>query len=477
MRDTGVGIPADKQKLIFDAFSQADRSTSRRFGGTGLGLSISSQLVAMNGGRIWVESEVGKGSTFHFTVLFDLQKDSVHKAEALPSLGDMPVLIVDDNATNRRILQDMLAGWKVNTVAVASGAAGLEELARARAVGEPYRLILLDYMMPAMTGLEFAERVRSQPELAECEIIVLSSSRPADVANCCRQLRIARWLQKPVKQSDLLNALGSVFQPIPTETHADDHSITHRPDHIPAARVLLAEDGLVNQRVAVGFLEMRGHHVVVAATGKEALAALEKDTFDVVLMDVHMPEMDGIEATRAIRMREQTTGRRLPIIALTASAMKGDREVCLNAGMDGYLSKPFNAHDLFAAVEGTDAAAATSPPEPEVGNRTDVLDWESAQKRLRGRAAALAQTFLEECPELMKAMRVAISSGEAANLQRAAHTLKGAAEIFAAKLVVRAAWELERIAKDGLLEKAAASLATLDREVQRLVTALQALAK
>jgi two-component system sensor histidine kinase/response regulator len=482
VRDTGIGIPEDKQKLIFEAFSQADNSTSRRFGGTGLGLTISSQLVAMMGGRIWVESEAGKGSTFHFTATFELPTESVPKPETLPILGDKPVLVVDDNATNRRILQDLLAGWKIKTVMVESGATGLAELERGVVAREPFRLILTDYMMPKMTGLDFAERVRSRPDFKECEIIMLSSARPPDVVNRCRELKIARWLQKPVKQSDLLNALRTVFQPIATENFREDHGISRRPDHIPALRVLLAEDGVVNQRVAVGLLNLRGHSVVLANNGKEALSALEREPIDVVLMDVHMPELDGIEATRAIRAKEKSTARRLPIIALTASAMKGDRERCLAAGMDGYVSKPFNAQDLFDAVEGaatsTPAPAAESAAQPaataETGTLTEVIDWEIARKRLRGRVETIALTFLEECPKLMTDLRAALSSGEATHLRRAAHTLKGSADIFAAKRVVAAAWELECLARDGRMEKAEESLSALDDEVKRLMRALEA---
>jgi CheY-like chemotaxis protein len=486
VRDTGVGIAVEKQQVIFEEFSQADNSTSRRFGGTGLGLAISSQLVTMMEGRIWVESEVGKGSTFHFTAIFDLQKETTSKPEVLPILGDMPVMVVDDNATNRRILQDMLAGWKIRMVAVESGAAGLVELERAAQVGKPFGLILLDYMMPGMTGLEFAERVRARPEYCECAIIMLSSARPPDVINRCLQLDIGCWLQKPVKQSDLLNALRTVFQKIPADNLPQDQTISRRPDHVPALHILLAEDGVVNQQVAMGFLEMRGHQVVVASTGKEALAALEKQPFDVVLMDVHMPELDGIEAAMAIRAKEQTTGQHLPIIALTASAMKGDRERCLAAGMDGYVSKPFSAQELFEAVERRVTVALASntpglptPPKPSVAidskDLTDVLDWEAAKKRLHGRAESLAQIFLQEAPKLMTDIQAAIANGEADQLHRAAHTLKGSADIFAAKSVVQAAWEIECMGRDGQMEKAKAACEDLDRKIKQLMTALQKL--
>ncbi|HWY88079.1 MAG TPA: response regulator [Gemmataceae bacterium] len=482
VRDTGCGIPAEKQKLIFDAFGQADMSTSRRFGGTGLGLTISAQLVAMMGGKIWVESELGKGSAFHFTAVFARHQGAAPSQESAPSaVAEMPVLVVDDNATNRRILHDMLAGWNIKVLTVESGAAGLGELERAHGVGEPFRLILLDYMMPGMTGLEFAERVRDHPEFRECAIIMLSSAMPPDRANRCRQLEIACWLQKPVKQSDLLNAFHTVFQPVPAGPALQDASILGRPDQVPALRILLAEDGLVNQRVAVDLLELRGHQVVVANNGKQVLEALEQQVFDVVLMDVHMPELDGIETTHAIRAKEKATpGRHLAIIAVTASAMKGDRERCLAAGMDEYLTKPFSAHELYEKVEGTvgDFPAPTLPTEPKPSLEADmadlagILNWETARKRLRGRVAALAESFFQEAPRLMAEIHAAIAGGEGALLERAAHTLKGSAGIFAADSVVEAAWELECMGRDGRMEEAKEAGVDLDHKLELLIAAL-----
>ncbi len=490
VRDTGIGIPVDKQGLIFEAFSQADSSTSRRFGGTGLGLAITSQLVSMMGGRIWVESEVGKGSTFHFSATFDRPTAATRVEASLPVFGDLPVLVVDDNATNRRILKDMLAIWKIDSIVVDNGAAGLDELQRAHRAGAPLRLILVDYMMPEMTGLEFAERVRSQPEFDDCKIIVLSSARPADAASRSRELNIAWWLQKPIKQSDLLNTLRTTFHNLPVDRVGSSKTFDPRPKLVPSLRVLLAEDGIVNQKVAVGFLEMRGHRVVVANNGKEVLQALARDSFDVVLMDVHMPEMDGIEATTAIRNSEKGTGRRQPIIAVTASAMKGDRERLLAAGMDGYLSKPFSSNEFFNAVESVIPARSDRPfsqdeirsncelsgqTEDAPSPTSEFVDWPTVRKRLGKRAVPLARTFLQECSDLMSEIQSALANRDPVHLSRAAHTLKGSADVFCAKGVVEAAWRLESLARDGHMETAASALTDLDQKVNRMMVALKSI--
>ncbi len=353
VRDTGIGIPADKQGLIFEAFAQADSSTTRKYGGTGLGLAISSRLVEAMGGRIWVESEVGRGSTFHFTARL-----GVGEAPAAPPAAGEParvrglrVLVVDDNATNRRILEEHLLGWRMRPTLVDSGAAALEAAQRGRQVGEPFDLVLLDSQMPGMDGFAVAERLRQQPGAAAPVMMLTSGGQAGDLARC-RQLGLSAYLTKPVRQAELWKAVvAALGAPAAQRAPLPRPAAPKRPDEGRGLRVLLAEDNPVNQKLARSLLEKQGHTVAVAGTGKEALDALEKEPFDLVLMDGQMPEMDGFEATAAIRAREQGTGRHVPIVAMTAYAMKGDRERCLAAGMDDYLSKPFRAADLAALIE------------------------------------------------------------------------------------------------------------------------------
>jgi signal transduction histidine kinase/CheY-like chemotaxis protein/ligand-binding sensor domain-containing protein len=366
VRDTGIGIPIDKQRAIFEAFVQADGSTTRRYGGTGLGLTISSRLVSLMRGDIRVESDDGQGSTFHFSVSFGIARPSEVPAEIVvtPVLADLRVLIVDDNATNRRILLELLAAWRTRPVAVADGEAALSAIAQAQRDDDPFRLVLLDMMMPGMDGFEVTEQLRQMPEVADTPVVILSSSLRGDDQGTRERLKVRACLAKPIRASDLLDAMTGV---VAAQAAGDRPagSATDHPVRMAHGRVLLAEDNAVNQRLALRMLERRGYAVDVASTGREALALIASTAFDFVLMDVQMPEMNGFEATRAIRTTERASGRHLPIIALTAHAMKGDRERCIEAGMDGYVAKPIHAAELFEAIDAVlDTGAAPERPVP-----------------------------------------------------------------------------------------------------------------
>jgi two-component system, sensor histidine kinase and response regulator len=347
--DTGVGIPPEKQKSIFEPFTQADTSTTRKYGGTGLGLSISIRLVRMMAGNMWVESKPGGGTKFHFTLPL------VHAAKPVETgpggrydlLRGVRVLNVDDNATNRRILELMLKKWGMLPKSVTSGAEAIVELLAASAAGKQYAVIITDVLMPEMDGFSFIERVRQEPKLSTAKIMMLTSAGQRGDAARCEELGISAYAMKPVRQSELRNVifrlLGEKGNAGPLITR---YSLATSGNAEASLRILVAEDNAVNQNLVARLFEKRGHYVKVVANGLEALDALELGTYDLVLMDMQMPEMDGFEATAELRKREKQTGHHTPIIALTAHAMKGDRERCLEAGMDGYLSKPIFAPEL-----------------------------------------------------------------------------------------------------------------------------------
>jgi signal transduction histidine kinase/CheY-like chemotaxis protein len=357
VKDTGVGIPRDKQAGIFEAFSQGDGSMARRYGGTGLGLTISARLVDIMKGRIWVESEAGNGSTFHFTAEFAISsKPSGRSATQPEQLYGRPVLVVDDNYTNRRVIMGMVTRWGMKPTAVDGGRAALRELEKAKIAGTPFPLILLDGQMPEMDGFALAKRIQNDPGLAGATIMMLTSADHIGNVARCRDLGISAYLIKPIRESDLLKSICQVFE-VPASSGASKIAVPDTASIEPdGLRILLAEDNVVNQTVAVRLLEKRGYLVTVAPDGKAALAALEKDRFDVVLMDIQMPELDGLEATAKIRDAERSAGGHIPIIAMTAHALKGDLERCLSAGMDRYLSKPIRSSELFAAIESVMAA-------------------------------------------------------------------------------------------------------------------------
>jgi signal transduction histidine kinase/CheY-like chemotaxis protein/HPt (histidine-containing phosphotransfer) domain-containing protein len=482
--DTGIGIAPEKQKKIFESFTQADASTTRKYGGTGLGLTISARLVELMGGCIRVESDPGKGSAFHFTMRLGLQQQPPVRQipEKLANLDGLSVLVVDDNATNRRILEEMLKGWRMRPVTADGGPSALEMLVAAREKGEPFQLLLLDVNMPVMDGFELAARIHEQPGYRERPIMVLTSSGlRGDAARCC-EMGISAYLTKPVKQSSLLDAIMTVLGKTEPEG-AEAPLVTQHTlrETLCPLRILLAEDNAVNRKIAIKMLEKRGHSVVVAENGKAALAALESQgerPFDLVLMDVQMPEMDGIEATARIRDKEKGTGLHIPIIALTAHAMKGDREACLNAGMDGYVSKPLKANELLAAMEQVVAlrSESTAPAVDRAIDKGKIFDREQALASVDGDMELFREVvglFREDYPKNMAEIDSAIREGDAARLNRAAHSLKGSVDNFGSRYAFDLALRLEIMGKDKELTGAGGVFSSLGKEMERLSTVLE----
>ncbi|MGB7848087.1 MAG: response regulator [Candidatus Acidiferrum sp.] len=486
--DTGIGIPLEKQAAVFEAFKQADGSMTRKYGGTGLGLTISSRLVELMGGRIWVESEVGSGSRFHFTARFALTKTSLQTVVPRdPStLRDLDVLVVDDNSTNRHILVKMLDNWQMRPSAVDSGAKAIASLREAQGMGRKLSLILLDAQMPEMDGFALAESIKRNPEWKAATIMMLSSAGQRGDAMRCRELGIAAYLTKPVQQSELLEAIltalgtpsAGVRPPAPITRHSLRESQTQ-------LRILLTEDNAVNQMVAVRLLEKYGHTVKLAENGKRALAMLEEQSFDALLMDIQMPEMNGWEATQAIREKEKTTGKHIPIIAMTAHAMKGDEERCLVAGMDAYLAKPIRTRDLFALLDrfgGPRQKEADAGPPAAAGKQTvsHALDLAAALERLEGDRdlfLEVAQVFSSDCPRLLREMRQAIAAGNPKALKQLAHTLKGSSASVGALALSQTSRQIEMLAGSGDIESAAGGWGVLEEEASQALAALESFSR
>jgi two-component system, sensor histidine kinase and response regulator len=483
--DTGVGIAPDKLKAIFDSFSQADTSTTREFGGTGLGLTISKRLVEMMGGNIWVESEAGVGSHFHFTVRLRTakQRDIVEESTAEPALlHGIKVLIVDDNRTNRRILEGLVKRWGMNPTAVADGEKALAALSAAREGNEPYGLILTDMHMPKMDGFGLVEQIKQRLDISTSTIMMLTSGGQRGDAARCGELGISAYLLKPVRQSELREAIARVLGakeqagPKPMIT---PYSLKDDSDPKKSLRILLAEDNPINQKLAVRMLEKRGHHVAVAPNGRQALAALKEGSYNLVLMDVQMPEMDGLEATMLLRKQEELTGHHQAVVAMTALVMKGDRERCMAAGMDGYLSKPIRPQELDEVLDRYLSMGREDLPVIESRDLPDAsVCAEELLERIDGDRVFLAELlelFRADYPEQIRAARGAIANSDAATLQEVGHALKGALGNLAAPAASRIASDLESMGKTGDMAPAGIRVTQLEEELILVIQALEGL--
>ena len=492
VKDTGIGIPAEKHSLLFKAFSQADSSTTRKYGGTGLGLAISARLVEMMGGKIWVESSEGKGSNFHFTARFAVAEAKLQLAPpALASeLQGLSVLIVDDNVTNRRILSEMTRSWGMKPSATECGADGLNAIESAAKNGDPFRVILIDGQMPIMDGFELAEKIHVNSQLAGATILMLTSGGQPGEAARCKKLGISAYLLKPVLKTDLLTAILSSLSRRQIQA-SDNPALVTRHTLRESARkltILVAEDNAVNQAVVTRVLQKMGHTPVVAQNGKEALTLATTRKFDLVFMDVQMPEMDGLTATGAIREAEKASGAHIPIFAMTAHAMKGDRERCLEAGMDGYITKPVRFGDIERTLSGIANTAApamptqlTIPLETPIRSAEADASWDKAEAL--GRIGddeellrELCHIFLEEAPKLLETIKTAVSAGDSDGVMRAAHSLKGEASYLGAAATTHASRQLEEMGRSKDLSRASATLAVLERAVGSLLVELQKMA-
>jgi len=479
VRDTGIGIPAEKRKLIFGAFTQADSSTTRKYGGTGLGLTISQALVKMMNGSISVESESRKGSVFHFTARLKVPEASFIPPAAVEpaALRGLRALVVDDNQTNRLILTELLSQWGMAPEQAASGSEALKLLASESQGSAPFRLALIDADMPEMDGFALAERVKNTPEASALNMFMLSSTmQSGDIARS-HEAGLAGFLTKPVQPSELLDAiLGVMSSTGNMAADAEDiQSVPQISNTGSGMRILLAEDNAVNRQLARRLLEKRGYTVIIAKNGIEALAAVEREEIDMVLMDVQMPEMDGLEAIRAIRSNEKKSKRHLPIISLTAHVMKGDREKCIEAGADDYIPKPIQPANLFAAMERM--PPSERDPEPDVAAPAISDSFNAALlERVQGDRELLAeivQLFESGLPAILQGLRESIARKEAAEIARTAHMLKGSVGNFGRGSAFRALEEMESFAKENDMAQAAKTFVLVERELKELLATLQ----
>jgi two-component system sensor histidine kinase/response regulator len=465
IHDTGLGIPEDKQALIFEAFCQADGSTTRRYGGTGLGLTISQQLVELMEGRIWIESHPGAGSTFHFTVRLRKQPGAAAPEMAADWQG-MPVLVIDDNATHRLVLREMLSQWGFKVTEAEDGLTGLQELKRVREAARPFHLVLLGGRMPGTDSLAVARGIRAAGVAGDHIVPMLSSDQVHGNASRCRELGITTHLVKPVKQSELLNAIKTALGAA-QEVKKEPERITPAATEGTGLCILLAEDNVAAQLVGKKTLEKIGYTVQVASNGMEALQMLEEKEFDLVLMDVEMPQMDGLEATRVIREREAVSGQHIPILAVTAYATKEDQERCLKAGADGYLSKPVSPRKLVAALK------RFLPPD-RGGDSTPAVDLDGALEAVGGDRELLREAvglFLEQdYPRQLAELREGLARQDARAIRAAAHGIKGAVDSFGGRAARDAALRLETMGRRDDLSNAQRAVEELETQIERFAT-------
>jgi len=485
--DSGIGIPADRLNLIFESFSQADTSTTRRFGGTGLGLTISQKLAEMMGGEIGVDSEVGKGSTFWFTASFEKQpEDAVRKKKPEGSLNDVKILVVDDNATNRKLLTTVLRRWKAISREVPGAAPALKELRRAAGEGAPYKMAILDMQMPKMDGETLGKKIKSDPLLKDTTLVMMTSLGTAGGAGLEKN-GFSACLTKPVKQSRLYDCLVTVLGSIETtEDKSKPALITPMKKKDGAKfRILLAEDNTINQKVALKVLEKLGYHADAVANGEEAVKTLETIPYDLVFMDCQMPVMDGYEATTAIRNRHSAVRNHdILIIAMTANAMKGDREKCLAVGMNDYVSKPISPRELSDVLEkwlnpaekkeeGKNRQAGTGD-----NNIGKVFDRAALLDRLMDDEALLVdilKEFITNTPELIARLKESVEAGDTEEARRAAHTLKGSASNISAVALTETARRAEMDARNGNLDEMGNLLGSIEKDFRELKTVMEGL--
>jgi PAS domain S-box-containing protein len=479
--DTGIGIPADKLQAIFDPFVQADGSTTRKYGGTGLGLAICAHLVELMDGKIWVESQVGHGSTFHFTAHFNLAETTVEPLEApeQATVQGLATLLVDDNATSRRVLAETLAGLGLRPHAVGDAEEALAELERAEAAGEPYRVVLLDAVLPASDSFDLARVFENRAAAPGVVMLLAAADRKAELARC-RQAGVRAHVCKPASRRQLLQAI--VKSLAPAAAPADDEGTGQTLSHETPARrlrILLVEDNPFNQQVGVLKLEKKGHSVRVAACGMEALAAHAEERFDLILMDMQMPDMGGTEVTRLIRQEEGDV-RHTPILAMTAHNTREARQQCQEAGMDGFVTKPFKDHDLWRSIaEVVPEGAGTVPAEAEENAAPEDESIAKVLARVGDNPEMLRELldiFRTDCAQLLPEIREAAQSQDGERLSRAAHTLKGMIAFFESSAGTRAALDLEHLGESGNFAEVEPVLAILTRETERVLNMYYTLA-